>query len=162
MAIANSSTKYSHVSRMSVGSSAGNGLIKLNEVVQSGAQAATITGATTLTAASNQLQILDAAGGATVTLPALADGLRFEFVVGALFATTPWIIASAEGDNINGYVHNIADGAIVAAAEDQVNLVESAESLGDTYVFTADSGNSQWIASGLSVTTGATTVTDPA
>ena len=98
----------------------------------------------------------------TVTLPALADGLRFKFIVASTFATSNFVLASAEGDNINGFVHNIADGAIVAGDEDQINLVATAESVGDWYEFVADATNSQWIVSGQSVTTGATTATDPA
>jgi hypothetical protein len=119
----------------------------------------TITGATTLTASSKQVQLLDAAAGATVTLPALADGLRFRFIVAQTIITTPWIIAAATAGSINGYVHNIADGAVIGAAEDQVNIVETAESLGDWYEVVADSTNSQWLITGLSVTTGATTFT---
>lgn len=159
--MANDSTKLTHFSNIEVGSGSSAGRIVQNGIDLTGNKASTITGATTLTAASNQIQILDAAAGATVTLPTLADGLRFKFIVGANFATTNWVIASAEGDNINGFVHNIADGAVVAGAEDQINLVATAESLGDWYEFVADSGNSQWIVTGLSVTTGATTATDP-
>jgi hypothetical protein len=123
----------------------------------------TIDGATTLTANDvGKTFFLDAAAGATVTLPPLQAGAVVKFVVASTFATSNWVLASSEGDNINGFVHNIADGAIVAGAEDQINLVATAESVGDYYVFTADTANSQWIVSGQSVTTGATTATDPA
>jgi len=159
---ANEGTQYTNFSNVSIGTASGGGGLKIKGVLQSGAEAETITTTTTLTNQSKRIQILDGTVGATVTLPALSDGLEFEFYVGTTFITSNWVIASAEGDNINGYVHNIVDGAIVAGAEDQINLVVSAESVGDYYRFVADSGNSQWLVSGLSALTGATTATDPA
>lgn len=162
MPAVNESTKYTHFSNVAIGTANGGGGFTVAGVEQTFGEVGTITGATTLTAASNQIQLLDATAGATVTLPALADGLRFKFIVASTFATSNFVLASAEGDNINGYVHNIADGAIVAGAEDQINLVATAESVGDWYEFVADATNSQWLVSGMSVTTGATTATDPA
>ena len=122
----------------------------------------TVTGATTLTEADNgKIIIMDAAAGATITLPALADGLHFKFIVGAAFATTNWIVASAEGDNITGNI--IVNGAAVpAAAEDQINFVATAETVGDFVELIADSGNSQWIVWGIGNATGGITATDPA
>lgn len=104
--------------------------------------------------------ILDAAAGATVTLPGLDYGLNFRFVVGAAFATTNWVIDSAEGDNING--HLLVDGAAVqASGEDQVNFVATAENIGDYVEIYADAGNSQWIVNGVGFAAGSITVTDP-
>lgn len=120
-----------------------------------------ITAAQTLTAAdSGKTFILNAAAGATVTLPSLADGLVFRFVVGATFATTPWIIDSAEGDNINGNLI-VAGAAVPAAAEDQINFVETAETVGDFIEIFADNDNSQWIVYGIGNTAGSITATDP-
>ena len=121
-----------------------------------------ISAARTLTAAdSRRVFILDATEGATVTLPALEDGLTFEFFVGAAFASTNWVIASAEGDNISGNI--IVNGSIVqAAAEDFINFVATAESVGDFVKIFADSGNSQWIVWGIGNTVGSITATDPA
>lgn len=105
--------------------------------------------------------LLDAAAGATVTLPSLAYGLNFKFVVAAAFATSNWVVASAEGDNINGTL--LVNGAVVAAAgEDQINFVASAETVGDTIEILADVDNSQWIVSGVGAATGSITATDPA
>lgn len=105
--------------------------------------------------------ILDAAAGATVTLPALAMGLNFKFIVGAVFATTDWTIASSEGDNINGIL--IVNGASVpAVGEDNVIFELGAESIGDYAEFTADLGNSQWIVNGVGSLAASMTTTDPA
>jgi len=105
--------------------------------------------------------ILDAAAGATVTLPALAQGLYFRFVVGSSFATSNWVVASSEGDNITGNL--VVNGAAVpAAAEDQINFVNSAETVGDFIELIADEGNSQWIVLGIGNGAGSITATDPA
>ena len=108
--------------------------------------------------------VLDAATGFTVTLPALAYGLNFTFVVGAAFATDNWVVASAEGDNINGIIADL--GAIVAgvpaAGEDQINFVASAETVGDYVTLVADAANSQWLVSGACAANGGITATDPA
>lgn len=132
-----------------------------NDVQRARATVETISGAQTLTAAdSGKTFILDAAEGATVTLPALAAGLQFRFVVGAAFATSNWVIASAEGDNITGNLI-VAGAAVPAAAEDQINFVNSAETVGDYVDFICDSGNSQWIVIGIGNSAGAITATDP-
>lgn len=133
-----------------------------NDTLRARAEVETITGAQTLTAAdSGKVFILDAAAGATVTLPALAAGLNFKFFVGAAFATTNWVVASSEGDNITGNI--IVNGAAVpAAAEDQINFVNTAETVGDFIELYADNGNSQWIVYGIGNATGAITATDPA
>ena len=108
--------------------------------------------------------VLDAAEGATVTLPALANGFTCRFVVGAAFATSNWVIASAEGDNINGFIADMGTtvAVVVASDEDQINFVASAERIGDYVDFVADSGNSQWIVSGACGANGGITATDPA
>jgi hypothetical protein len=133
-----------------------------NDVVRQRNEHGTIAAATTLTAAnSGTTYFLDAAAGATVTLPALADGLNFRFIVGAAFATSNWVIASAEGDNITGNL--IVNGAAVpAAAEDQINFVNSAETVGDYIDLVCDYGNSQWIVMGIGNAVGSITATDPA
>ena len=119
-----------------------------------------ITGAKTLVAADNgKTFFLNAAGGAAVTLPALAAGLRFEIIVGALFASTNWVVSSAEGDNIDGNV-TVAGVVVVATAEDQINFVASAEALGDRVFLVCD--GVQWFVSGAAALTGGITVTDPA
>ena len=136
-----------------------------NDVLTMLQKTETVAAATTLTAAdSGKVYILDAAAGATITLPALADGLRFRFVVGAAFATTNWVIASAEGDNINGIIADMGStvAGVPAAGEDQINFVNSAETIGDYVDLICDYGNSQWLVSGMCTANGGITATDPA
>lgn len=125
----------------------------------------TIAAATTLDATDNgKVFILDAAAGATVTLPALDYNLKFKFVVGAAFATTNWVIASAEGDNINGIISDmgVTVAGVPAAGEDQINFVATAETIGDYVELVSDYGNSQWLVSGACSANGGITATDPA
>lgn len=129
---------------------------------QEGASAyETVAAAKTLTSADNgKTFLMDAAAGATITLPSVAAGLKFRFVVASAFATSNWIIDSAEGDNITGNL--IVNGAAVpAAAEDQINFVNSAETVGDFIEIFADATNSQWIVWGIGAATGGITATDP-
>ena len=158
---ANESSKYTHFSNVAIGTANGGGELQINGVNQGQARAKTVTGATTLTAAdSGKVIIMDAAAGATITLPALGDGLNFKFVVGSAFATSNWVVDSAEGDNITGNL--IVNGAAVpAAAEDQINFVNSAETVGDFIELICDSGNSQWIVWGIGNSAGSITATDP-
>lgn len=105
--------------------------------------------------------ILDAAEGAAITLPALASGLTYKFVVGAAFATSDWVISSSEGDNITGNL--IVNGAAVpAAAEDNITFELAAESVGDWVQFVADASNSQWIVTGIANSASSLTANDPA
>ena len=109
-----------------------------------------LTGADTIVPTdSGKTFFLDAAAGATVTLPSLVSGMRFKFVVTSAFATTNWVVASAEGDNISGNL-------VVAGAH-----VASAESVGDWIELIADTANSQWIVSGVAGLSGGITATDP-
>lgn len=158
---ANESSKYTHFSNIAVGTASGGGGVEVKGVAQGAGFAKTVAVATTLTSAdSGKTIILDAAAGATITLPALADGLKFKFVVGAVFATTNWIVDSAEGDNISGIL--VVNGASVAAsAEDQINFVATAEAIGDWIELIADSGNSQWLVTGVGAGAGSITATDP-
>lgn len=131
-------------------------------VVGSGSVESASGSAQTLTAADNGKTIfLDSAAGATITLPALTAGARFKFVVSTAFATTNWVVASSEGDNISGNLI-VAGAHVAAAAEDQINFVASAESVGDFIELWADYDNSQWIVTGVAALTGGITATDPA
>jgi hypothetical protein len=126
------------------------------------AKTVTISAAKTVTTSeSGTTFVLDAAAGAAITLPALAHGLYYRFIVGATFDTTDWVISSAEGDNINGLL--IVNGASVpAVGEDNVIFELGAESIGDSVEFFADKGNSQWIVTGSGSLASSMTTTDPA
>jgi hypothetical protein len=135
-----------------------------NDVLRQRGEVEVISAAQTLTAAdSGKVFVLDAAAGATVVLPALEEGLKFKFVVGAAFATTNWVIDSAEGDNINGIIADMGAtvAAVLASGEDQVNFVATAETIGDHVELIADYANSQWLVSGVCGANGGITVTDP-
>lgn len=122
-----------------------------------------LTEATTLTAAqSGTTFVFDASSGATITLPALADGLTYTFVVARNFASSDWVIDSAEGDNITGNL--IVNGAAVrASSEDQINFVNTAEALGDWITVTGISSSvaSFWKVDGVGSGAGSITATDP-
>lgn len=135
-----------------------------NDILTMLAETQTVSAALTLTKAdSGKTFILDAAAGKTITLPTLADGLNFKFIIGAAFATDNWIIDSVEGDNINGLILDMGStvAGVIAAGEDQINFVASAETIGDYVTLVADLGNSQWIVSGACAINGGITVTDP-
>jgi len=136
-----------------------------NDVIRQRGEVEVISAAQTLTAAdSGKVFILDAAAGATVTLPALEEGLSFKFIVGAAFATSNWIVASAEGDNINGIIADMGatPAGVPASGEDQINFVNSAETVGDYIELVCDYANSQWLVSGMCAANGGITATDPA
>jgi hypothetical protein len=130
-----------------------------NDVTRIFEEVQTLAAAATLTAAdSGTTYILKAAEGKTITLPALKSGINFKFIVGSAFATTDWIIDSAEGDNIEGLL--IVNGASVpASGEDQINFVNSAETVGDHVSLSCDGTN--WFLSGAGNAAGSITVTDP-
>lgn len=119
----------------------------------------TISSASTLTEAdSGKWYELNNSTGVIVTLPAVKSGVNFRFVVGAAFATSNFVIDSAEGDNINGIL--VVNGASVAASdEDQINFVASAESIGDFIDIWSD--GSGWYVSGIGNSAGSITATDP-
>jgi len=118
-----------------------------------------VTDDLTLTAAdSGKTIFMNAAGGGTITLPALKAGLNFKFIVGATAPTTAWIIDSAEGDNISGVL--TVNGALVAAvAEDQINFVASTAVSGDSIELACDGLG--WYVKGLGSAAGSITATDP-
>jgi len=112
-----------------------------------------------LTAAdSGKTIFLNAAGGGTVTLPAVKAGLNFKIIVGGTAPTTAWIIDSAEGDNISGVL--TVNGALVAAVdEDQINFVASTAVTGDSIELACD--GTEWYVKGLGSAAGSITATDP-
>lgn len=91
----------------------------------------TITATTTLTSASESVQLFgNSASMITVTLPAAATGTVFRFQVAGALTGANVLIDSAEGDNIDGTL--IVAGAVVdCRGEDQINIVTDGEAIGD-------------------------------
>jgi len=128
-----------------------------NDVTRIFQDVETLAAAQTLTAAdSGKTYILSAAEGKTITLPALKSGVHFKFIIGAAFATSNWVVASAEGSNVQGVL--IVNGASVDAAdEDQINFVATAETVGDHIEINCD--GTDWYVSGVGSQAGGITAT---
>ena len=94
-----------------------------------------LAGAKTLVAGdSGTIFLLNLVGGFTVTLPALAVGLFFRFIVKTA-PTTAYVITSAAGDDIVGAVYSASGGAEdteTTLGADNVNFVASTAVLGDS------------------------------
>lgn len=124
-------------------------------------------GATSITATTDTLTsadfgttiFLNAASGTTVTLPAATNGGFLRFALTTLFDTANIILDSAEGDNIEGTL-NVAGVLVPCAGEDQINLVSSAETVGD-FVELTSNGTSWFILGNTASSTGGMTCTDP-
>jgi hypothetical protein len=113
----------------------------------------------TLTAAdSGKLIFMNAAGGGTLTLPALKAGVNFRIMVGATAPTTAWIVDSAEGDNISGNL-TVNGASVPAVAEDQINFIANTALPGDYIDLECDGTN--WYVLGVGNAAGAITATDP-
>lgn len=104
----------------------------------------TLTAATTVTAEeSGKTFFLNLAGGFTVTLPTVADGLQYTFFVKTA-PTTAYIILSADADKIIGWPSNIGGTDAAAdgnAAGDQLNFAANVALAGDVAEFFSDGTN---------------------
>lgn len=127
-----------------------------NPVERARIDVATVTGAKTLTAAdSGIVQVLSAAAGAQIDLPALEAGLHFRFIVGDNFATTDWTVVSST-NVIQGNV-DVNNSHVNGSDENTITFVASAESVGDFVDVVCDGTN--WYVSGAANSTGAVTLT---
>lgn len=120
-----------------------------------------LTEATVLTAdATGKTFALNAAAGAAIDLPAIADiesGWNVKFYVALAFATTNWTVV-AENNVIQGGA--LVNGAPVPAVnENTISFVATAEAVGDYVDLFFDGTN--FIASGFGVAAGAITFTAP-
>jgi len=117
-----------------------------------------MTASVTLTEHDNgSIIVLGAAAPGTITLPAVADskGYRIKVITGFAL-TSNAVVASAEGDNIEGSM--IVAGAVVDVnAADQINFVNTADNIGDFVELVCD--GTYWHAFGNALTTGALTAT---
>ena len=110
-----------------------------------------LTASATLTAAqSGKIFTLGTAGGFTVTLPAPAAGLNYQFFV-KVAPTTAYIIASsASANKIYGAVASAEDAAGsvgCAAASDTITFVANKALIGDSVKLVSDGTN--WYATGF-------------
>lgn len=105
-----------------------------------------ITGALALAAKdSGQTVVLNSTTAIAVTLPAMAAGLTYEFIVAAIPASGAHTITPADADKIVGRVFTL-DGGTVGDTEDTlggdvVNFVTAATVIGDRAVFKCDGTN---------------------
>lgn len=105
----------------------------------------TIAAATTLTAAdSGKTFMLNAAAGAAITLPAPSAGVKYKFIVQALFATTDWVI-TATGAIMQGSVQEAGAVQAVASAT-TINLELGTDTIGDW--ITLESDGTSWFVNG--------------
>jgi hypothetical protein len=122
----------------------------------------TVTAAKTLTMKDDNGKtfICNAAAGKTITLPPVtAAGFEAKFIIGAAFATDDWIIASVEGDNMEGAMM-VASTVVDVNAADIVTLGDAsaaAENIGDWVTVLSD--GTYWYVDGRALTTAATTAT---
>ncbi len=129
-----------------------------NDDLRQVGQVETLTGAATLNAEdSGKLFILNAAAGAQITLPAVADaaGQRYRFIVGALFATTAWTIKAATNKIQGGVIVNST--LVPGADENTITFSASADTVGDFVELNCDGTN--WYVFGMGTAAGAITLT---
>jgi hypothetical protein len=107
---------------------------------------------------------ISAASGSVATLPAVKKGGFLRIILGTAFDTTDNVIASAEGDNIYGTLQiGSADGSVdvtPCSGEDQINFVNTAETVGDFVELSSD-GTNWYIGANVASSTGGFTCTDP-
>ena len=103
--------------------------------------------------------VLSDATGHDITLPPVEKDLVYDVIIGAAFATDNWVVASSEGGNISGVIADLGTtvAGVIAADEDQINFVASAETVGDMVRFVCDGTN--WIVSGHCGANGGITAT---
>lgn len=120
-----------------------------------------LTVASTLTAAqSGKLFTLGTAGGFATTLPAMAPGLKFTFVVKVAPTTAYTIVTAGSANKIYGVVASAEDAAgsvAVAAASDTISFVANKALIGDRVEVISDGVN--WYASGFCNVQDAVTLT---
>ena len=119
-----------------------------------------LAGAKTLVAGdSGTTFLLNLVGGFTVTLPALALGLFFRFIVKTA-PTTAYVITSAAGDDIVGAVYSAsgaAEDSETTLGADNINFVASTAVLGDSADLWCD--GAAWYSRAYCAATGGITYT---
>tara|TARA_R110000787_G_scaffold5761_2_gene20715 strand:+ start:9878 stop:10324 length:447 start_codon:yes stop_codon:yes gene_type:complete len=115
-----------------------------------------IAAAKTLTAdeSNGQTYILDAAAGVVITLPAPTQGWKTKFIVGALFATTNYVLTAETAGQIQGSIMEVSTVELATAA-DTVTLNAAADAIGDWVEFSSD-GTSIFVAGSVATIAGVT------
>ncbi len=116
-----------------------------------------VTAGRTIVEADNGMTFVfgDAAPG-TITLPAVTlTGFKCKVIVGFAL-TSDGVVASAEGDNMEGALM-VASTVVTVDAADQINFVDTAENIGDWATFESD--GTYWYVDGRALTTAAMTAT---
>jgi hypothetical protein len=116
-----------------------------------------ITAGKTLTSDDNgKTFILGDAAPGTITLPAVTNtGFTCKVICGFAI-TSDGVVASAEGDNMEGAMM-VASTVVGVGAADQINFVDTAENIGDWATFISD--GTYWYVDGRALSTGALTAT---
>jgi hypothetical protein len=135
-------------------------VVEVQDLLPTSAGAEVVITTKTITAAeSGSVFFLSLAGGFTATLPAVALGLHYTFVVKTA-PTTAYIIASATADNIIGYpvaAVGTDESANGNTAGDQINFVANVALPGDSVEVWSD--GTSWFAKASGKATGAITIT---
>jgi len=114
----------------------------------------TLALATTLTAGdSGKTYFLNAAGGKAITLPSPVAGVRYKFVVGALFASTNWVLTAPTAIIQGGCIVNSVN--VLCAAKATINVIATADTVGDSFELLSDGTN--YYVSGVAALAGAIT-----
>jgi len=153
---ANEGSSYTNFSNLSVGTSSGGGAIKVKgNNVNFGVTV--VTAAKTVAASeSGETFVLRAAAGAAITLPTMAAGLKYKFIIGSAFATTDWTVTTTDTDTIYGTL-SVNGADVEAAATDVVTFVATAETIGDYVEFVCD--GVYWYINGFAAAVGGITST---
>lgn len=110
----------------------------------------TLTAASTLTAAdSGKTYLLSSATEFATTLPAVADGLHFRFIVGAAPSGASYTVVSEGGDNVIDGGATVAGAAVAAVNEDTITFTDGAAASGDWVELFCDGTN--WYVSGQGI-----------
>ena len=133
---------------------------EINLACDESANTEIVTGANVLTAAeSGKTLVHNHATGFVTTLPAVAAGLRFTFIVGATPNTSgnSTIIPNAADDNTIFGEYIVAGLTVPAITEGSINLIASTCSIGDIIHLFCD--GTYWYVSGMADVSGSVTFT---
>ena len=125
-----------------------------NDLVRERSKFVDVTAAKVLTLAdSGNTFVLKAAGGAAITLPAVAEGFKIKVITGQLFSSTAWTIVCPSAIGQGGAIVNSV--FVPAADETTITVAHAADTIGD-YLEIESDGASYFI-SGVGALAGAYT-----